>query len=71
MLYYVTQSGLNTALWAPAFTFLQLKIMFGGILNHCWMGDLDIGKIFLKFSLHPHTQKLCGVDLKEVGPNGS
>jgi len=56
--------NLNKSLWAPNFGLPTVDALVRGIDESCWMGDLDIGEMFLNFSLHPVLQPYCGVDVK-------
>ncbi len=74
MVYDATRSSLNAALWAPNFGLPTVETVLRGVDEDSWMGDLDIGEMFLNFQLHPKLQPLCGVDLRpyfpEEVPNG-
>jgi len=74
MVYNATKSKLNSCLWAPNFGLPTVDILTRNISCESWMGDLDIGEMFLNFCLHPDLQPFCGVDLKpyflsERGPS--
>jgi len=64
MVYDATRSNLNASLWAPNFGLPMVDSLLRGVNEGTWMGDLDIGEMFLNFCLHPKLQKLCGVDLR-------
>jgi hypothetical protein len=64
MVYNATKSKLNSCLWAPNFGLPTVDILTRNISCESWMGDLDIGEMFLNFCLHPDLQPFCGVDLK-------
>jgi hypothetical protein len=64
MVYDATRSKLNASLWAPNFGLPTVDSLLRGINETAWMGDLDIGEMFLNFCLHPTLQPYCGVDLR-------
>jgi hypothetical protein len=64
IVYDATRSQLNRSLWAPNFGLPTVESLTRHILESCWMGDLDIGEMFLNFCLHPDLQPYCGVDVK-------
>jgi hypothetical protein len=74
MVYDATKSKLNSCLWAPNFGLPTVDTLTRNNSCESWMGDLDIGEMFLNFCLHPDLQPFCGVDLKpyflsERGPS--
>ena len=69
MVYDGTKSGFNGSCWAPWFMLptsmeQHLRATFPG----SFMGDIDIGEMFLNFILHDSVQQYCGVDLTTVFP---
>ena len=64
MVYDASRSGLNEALWAPNFGLPSVDVLLRGVDEGFWMGDLDIGDMFLNFMLDPKIQEYCGVDLR-------
>ena len=64
MVYDATRSGLNASLWAPGFGLPMVDSMVRGVDEGSFMGDLDIGEMFLNFPLHPKLQPYAGVDLQ-------
>jgi hypothetical protein len=64
MVYDASRSGLNHSLWAPNFGLPAVDALVRGVMDHSWMGDLDIGEMFLNFCMHPELRPFCGVDLK-------
>jgi hypothetical protein len=64
MVYDATRSNQNASLWAPNFGLPTVDSLLQGVNEGTWIGDLDIGEMFLNFCLHPKLQKLCGVDLR-------
>jgi hypothetical protein len=65
MVYDGTRSGLNDAIWVPRFPLPTVNTMLRAVDENTFMGDMDIGEMFLNFVLHESMQALCGVDLTE------
>ena len=63
MVYDASKSGLNDSIWVPRFPLPTINTHLRAVEPGTWMGDLDIGEMFLNFPLHSSLQKLCGVDL--------
>ncbi len=63
MVYDGTKSGLNDAIWVPRFPLPTVNTMLCAVDKNTFMGDMDIGEMFLNFILHESMQALCGVDL--------
>jgi hypothetical protein len=63
MVYDGTRSGLNNAMWAPWFAMPTIEghLRFMGI--NTYLGDIDVGDMFLNFVLHEDVRKVAGVDL--------
>ena len=63
MVYDLTASGLNDALWVPSFWMPSV----GNVLECCthssWFGDVDAGEMFLNFPLDLAIRPYCGVDV--------
>jgi len=68
LVYDASRSGLNKCLWAPNFALPQVDALIRSVNENSWMGDLDIGEMFLNFCLHPEVQRYCGVDLRPFFP---
>lgn len=64
MVYDASKLQLNRSLWAPNFGLPTVDSLVRGLNETSWMGDLDIGEMFLNFCLHPDLQPYCGVDIK-------
>jgi hypothetical protein len=59
-----TRSGLNNSIWIPRFPLMRtVNRMLRAVDENSFMGDMDIGEMFLNFVLHESMQGLCGVDL--------
>jgi hypothetical protein len=71
MVYDATRSGLNEALWATNFGLPTVETHLRGFDFGSWMGDIDLGEMFLHFCLDIHLHEFCGVDLTPYldGPN--
>jgi len=71
MVFDATQSGLNAALWAPNFQLPTADTLVRSIGTGAWMGDLDVGEMFLNFCLDPALRPYCGVVLGQISsPSG-
>ena len=62
MVYNGTQSGLNAALWAPWLPLPTVETLMRSVAGGTWLGDNDVGEMFLNFMLHKEVRLLCGVD---------
>lgn len=47
----------------PAFSLPSADNLLDQLSADSWMGNLDMGKQFLNFPLHPKLQEYCGIDL--------
>jgi hypothetical protein len=63
MVYDASRSGLNDALWAPNFGLPTVENLLRGVNFGSWMGDIDLGEMFLNFCLDENLHEYCGVDL--------
>jgi hypothetical protein len=68
MVYDGTKSGLNDALWAPWFPLPTIEMQLRSVGPGTFMGDIDIGGMFLNFMLHERIQLYAGVDLTTIFP---
>jgi hypothetical protein len=72
MVYDATKSGLNAALWVPSFALPSTEILLDLLDSNSWMGDLDMGEMFLNFPLDVKVRPYCGIDLGPyLDPNKS
>jgi len=63
MVYDATKSGLNAALWVPSFALPSTETLLDLLDSNSWMGDLDMGEMFLNFPLDVRLRPYCGIDL--------
>jgi hypothetical protein len=63
MVYDATASGLNDSLWAPSFGLPTVDAMLRSIDFDTYLGDLDLGEMFLNFKLHHLIRPYAGVDV--------
>ena len=66
MVYSATLCGLNAVLWAPHFGLSVVQQNLRSLLPSYYQCDMDIGKMFLNFSLNPNTCPYTGVDITHV-----
>lgn len=66
MVYNGTSSRLNGALWAPHFFLPTMSTQLRALKEGTYMGDMDIGEMFLNFMLHESLRAVCGVDVTFV-----
>ena len=70
MVYDLTASGLNDALWAPRFWMPTILNVVDCATDASWYGDVDVGEMFLNFPLDINMRKFCGVDLSWMQEDG-
>ena len=63
MVYDGTSSGFNQWVRVPSFGMPTIEMMLRAVEGRTWLGDLDIGEMFLNFPLESIAQMYCGVDL--------
>ena len=68
LVYDGTSSGFNHSVWAPSFRLPTVEMLLRAVGPNTWMGDIDIGEMFLNFPLHESAQTYCGVDLTTLFP---
>jgi len=68
MVYNASRSGLNDALWSPNFGLPTVETLLRGVEFGTWMGDIDLGEMFLNFCLDENLHAYCGVDLSPFCP---
>lgn len=68
LVYDGTKSGLNKAVWSPWFPLPTVEAHLRCVEAGSYMGDIDIGEMFLNFMLHQRMQQHAGVDLTPFFP---
>ena len=63
MVYDGTRSGLNAAMWAPWFSLPMIESNLRFVVVGSFMGDINIGDMFLNFMLHEKVRVVAGVYL--------
>ena len=71
MVYDLTASELNDALWAPSFWLPTVHNILNCAMASSWYGDVDAGEMFLNFPLDIRLRKYCGVDLSWLDDDGN
>ena len=69
MVYDGTSSGFNHWVWAPSFGLPTVESMLRAVEGRTWLGDIDIGEMFLNFPLTMIAQMYSGVDLTPYFPD--
>jgi len=64
MVYNVTSSGLNNAVWVPWFSLPTVESHLRAVDPDTYMADNYIGKMFLNFMLDVEIRPFAGVDLR-------
>ena len=64
MVYDGTKSGLNDAMWAPWSWMPTVESHLRFISTESFLGDIDVGDMFLNFVLHEDVRKFAGVQDK-------
>ena len=63
MVYDLTASGLNEALWAPSFWMPTIQDVLDCATHTSWYGDVDAGEMFLNYWLDPAIRPYAGVNV--------
>jgi hypothetical protein len=71
MVYDGTKSGLKDATWAPWFPLPIVEDLLDAVEPGTFMGDNDVGEMFLNFIMHSDLRELCGIDLTDFMPGGT
>ena len=66
LVYDATKSGLNEACWAPWFSLQTCESHLRAVDPGTFMGDADLGEMFLNFPLDVDIRKYAGVDLTSI-----
>ena len=62
LVYNATESGLNEAVWAPWFSLPTCESHLRSVDPGTYMGDADLGEMFLNFTLDKNIRMYAGVD---------
>ncbi len=63
IVYDLTKSGLNDALWAPTFWMPTVLNVLDCATHSSWFGDVDAGEMFLNYPLDKDMRQYAGVDV--------
>ena len=66
MVYDGTSSGLNRALWSPAFWLPTPDTALRQVTFYTYCVDIDLGEMFLNFPMDPRIQPYAGIDLSPL-----
>ena len=69
MVYDLTASGLNAAIWSPTFWLPQVANVLDCAQHDSWFGDIDAGDMFLNYPLDPKIRPYAGVDVSWASPD--
>ena len=69
LVYNATDSGLNEAVWAPWFSLQTCESHLRAVDPGTYMGDADLGEMFLNFPLDVNIQPYAGVDFSRLFPD--
>jgi hypothetical protein len=63
MVYDASKCSLNDLVWAPNFFIPSVDTMVDLLDGNSWMGDINLGEMFLNLPLDPKVRPLVGVNL--------
>eukprot|EP00957_Ditylum_brightwellii_P197300 15031602-Ditylum_brightwellii.AAC.1 len=66
MVYNATKCGLNKAVRAPNFGLPMVKTVARMLDPGSWFGDIDVGQMFLTFSLDRNISPYAGVNFNDT-----
>jgi hypothetical protein len=66
VVYDATQCGLNDALWAPNFFLPTVDSILRNASAATWFGDIDLGEMFLNYTLDLDIRQYAGIDVTGV-----
>ena len=69
LVYNATDSGLNEAVWAPWFSLQTCESHLRAVDPGTYMGDADLGEMFLNFPLDVNMRQYAGVDFSKLFPD--
>jgi hypothetical protein len=61
--YDAMKSGLNDAVWVPTFWMPTCETLFRCLEFTSWIGDSNLGEMFLNHHLEPRMHPYAGMDL--------
>ena len=62
VVYDASQCGLNERLWAPNFILPSIDMALRAVDKNTWLGDADVGEMFLNFQLDKDMRRFARVD---------
>eukprot|EP00957_Ditylum_brightwellii_P047278 3591614-Ditylum_brightwellii.AAC.1 len=65
IVYDASKCGLNAAVWSPNFGLPTVDLVRWTIDPGSWMGDIDVGEMFLNFPLDVNIRPYVGVEIKD------
>jgi hypothetical protein len=63
-----TKSGLNDSMWALWFAMPTVEAHMCFVGTKGYLGDIDVGDMFLNFILHEYVRKVSGANLTPFSP---
>ena len=66
LVYDATKCGFNDKIWAPSFLLPTIDDTLEQVDIGGWMGDIDLGEMFLNFPLDEQVRKYVGLDLSAM-----
>lgn len=66
LVYDATKCGFNDVIWAPSFLLPTIDDTLEQVDIGGWMGDIDLGEMFLNFPLDEKVRKYVGLDLTDM-----
>jgi hypothetical protein len=66
VVYNGTSCGLNDALFAPGFWLPNAKTASRPLMYYSWMGDADMGEMFLNFPMDKKIRSRSGIDVTQL-----
>ena len=69
IVFHAGANKLNDSVWTPSFSLPNLNSLLRIVDENSLMQDMDIGKMFLNFQLHPSTMMYAAVDLGPLDLN--
>ena len=66
IVYDATKCGLNAALWSPNFFLPTVDSILRNAGSTTWFGDIDLGEMFLNYTLDLELQPYAGIDVTDL-----